>query len=264
MKWIGAVSWVLFLAATGSAGPIATYQFNGTYNANEGGIPALSPVIGTGGAATFSTDTVFGSTRSIVNLQGSPGTNLNTGLQLANATGVIPGSTYSVEFVFQFTQNPSGFRKIEDVSNRGSDNGFYAFGDKVTVFGDGLTGPVNSWTNLVYHHVVLTEGGGNVAVYVDGVQDFSGPDTVMIIPAGNALSLFIDDASNVEYSSSKVALVRLFDSTLTQGDVTTLFNNGSPVDLQPPATGTPEPSTAALLTAGLGLGGLLRRRYSRR
>jgi hypothetical protein len=143
--------------------------------------------------------------------------------------------------------------------------GFYANGDLVTVFGDGLSGPHSSWTNDVYHHVVLSRSAGTVAVYLDGVQEFSGADTVMSIPAGNALSLFLDDSSNVEYSSSRVALIRLFDSPLTSGEVSALFNNGSPLDIQPPAppTGAPEPTTAALLMAGFGLAGLLRRRYMR-
>jgi hypothetical protein len=38
---------------------------------------------------------------------------------------LLPSTNYAVELAFEFTQNPGGWRKILDVSNRASDSGFY-------------------------------------------------------------------------------------------------------------------------------------------
>src|SRR5262249_12732636 len=123
-------------------------------------------------------------------------------------------------------------------------------------------GPAGSWSNNVYQHVVMTDSGGAIKAYLNGALQASTTEAALNIPGGNPLSFFLDDSA-AEYSSSRVALIRLFDSPLTPGDVTALYNNGSPVDLQLGAAIAPEPGAMSLFAGALCIVAILRRRPGR-
>ncbi len=233
------------------ASPIASYTFNSNTSAQEGGQPALSIVLDGGAASSaFQTDTVFGSSRTVLSLTGVGGT--DAGLQLANATNTISGTIYSVEMIFEFTGGDSAWRKIEDVSNRTLDAGFYVSPSNVLdEFSNPLAG-ATTWTTGAYHDVVITDNSGTIAAYLDGTLQYSGSSTFMDIPASTALSFFLDDTatSKNEFSSSKVAFIGLYNSALQGSDVTALWNNASPSSLVGGAP-VPEPAVSFLVGAGL-------------
>jgi hypothetical protein len=87
-----------------------------------------------------------------------------------------------------------------------------------------------------------------VSVYLDNTLAISASTTVMNLPGGNPLNFFLDDfaTSTNEFSSSRVALINLFDAPLSASDVAGLFGNGDPL-----GTATPEPGSWALLCGGL-------------
>jgi hypothetical protein len=229
------------------AGPIptATYQFNNTTNADQGGIPALSQVLDGTATSAYVTDTVFGHSRTVLELTGSGGGN-NAGLSYSNAGPTLPTTSYAVELLFEFTANPGGWRKIIDVSNRVSDAGFYVNpASNLDIF---PVAGLQPWTNNIYHQVVLSVDAGTVSVYLDSALALSAPTAVMNLPGGNPLDFFLDDQATGfnEFSSSRVALISLFDAPLSASDVAALFGNGDPL-----ATATPEPGSWALLCGGL-------------
>ena len=64
------------------------------------------------------------------------------------------------------------------MQNRQSDSGFYVDPENnLDLFP--VSGSTAGWTNNVYHHVVLTEDGTNVNVYLDGVSQFTAPSGEM-------------------------------------------------------------------------------------
>jgi hypothetical protein len=230
------------------ASPVASYIFNGNTNAQQGGQPALSIVLDTGASSAYSTDTVFGGSRTVLGLTGISG--VNAGLQLANATSTISGTVYSAEMIFEFTGGDGAWRKIEDVSNRTLDAGFYVSPSNVLdefPVGGGAT----PWTTNAYHDVVVTDSGGIFTAYLDGVLQFSLASN-MDIPASTPLSFFLDDAATGkgEFSSSKVAFIGLYNSALLGSDVTALWNNGHPTSLGAAAS-VPEPAVSMLVGFGL-------------
>lgn len=103
--------------------PVATYLFSNTLAAQQVGRPGLTatnPLSQNG----FETANVFGQNRTVYHTSGTTTTSEQAGLTL-NTTGLLPSNTYSVEMVFSFSDRDSAWRRIIDVENRQSDNGFY-------------------------------------------------------------------------------------------------------------------------------------------
>jgi hypothetical protein len=212
----------------------------------------------------FESATVYGNTRQVFDWDGNASpAGSQAGLSL-DTTGLVPTNNYSVEMVFDLSDRAGAWRRILDVQNRASDAGFYldpANHLDVYPVGAGST----PWTNDAFHHVVLTDANtGTVKGYLDGNPEFTLSTNVMDINnPGNLLNFFLDN--NVgggigEYSDGQMALVRLYDTVLTDGQVRDLA--GDPFGPAPVGTpADPEPCSLALLASGaLPLSSLLRRR----
>lgn len=233
---------------------VATYLFQNNHNAQQGGAPALAQI----GTGVFGTDTVFGNSRTVLNNNGSAGVGNNAGLTLDTTSLLSSSTTYSVEMVFKFTERSGQWRKILDYSDRTSDSDFYVDpSNRLHFFNTGATGA--TWTNDVYHHVVLTDSAGTVNAYLDGTLAFTTSTALADLAnnPGHLLHFFVDDGATGfgEYSQSSVALVRLYNKTLSGSEVKDLAKD-------PFAPSVPEPAfyqMSALLTLG-GLGVLRMRR----
>lgn len=104
--------------------PVATYRFEDSLAAEEPGVPALVAVDPLG-LSGFVTADVFGSSRRVFRMNGNASPPAQqAGLSL-NATGLIAANSYTVEMVLQFVEGNGAWRRILDVQNRSSDNGFY-------------------------------------------------------------------------------------------------------------------------------------------
>lgn len=228
------------------AGVVATYEFNGTLNADQAGVAALTATNPLG-QNTFLTDSVDGNSRTVYGFRGATIPSLQAGLTF-DSTGLISSpDTYSVEMVFDFFGG-SGWRRIMDVANRGSDSGFYVDpSNNLDIFPVAGSGAL--FTASAYHYVVLTDNAGSVTAYLDGVAQFTASTTVMNISGTNLINFFLDNTvggGQGEYSKGNVALIRVSDSVLSAADIAALAENPFPA-----ASAVPEPTSMLLMGSSL-------------
>ena len=139
------------------------------------------------------------------------------------------------------------WRRILDVENRQSDNGFYVDpSNNLDIFP--FSGSTAAWINNVYHHVVLTNDGTTVKAYLDGVSQFSAATNIMNLNNANnpglLLGFFLDNVvagGQGEFSSGKIGLARLWDGVLSDSEAQQLANYPF----------VPEPSSMILAATGL-------------
>ncbi len=231
--------------ATATPAPVAQYDFNSNFASSVAGAPALVETnpLGTSG---FGTDTVFGTSRTVYNFNGNTTPSEQGGLSL-DTSGLLPSnSTYSVELVFKFTEHENAWRRIVDVQNRQSDNGFYVDpSNNLDIYPVAGGAP---FSNNVYHDVFLSNDNGVVSFYLDGSAQATVVTPVMNIDASNTVNFFLDNVvagGQGEYSSGSIALIRFYDVAIADNIPT-----------------VPEPGTYALLFAGLGVVGWAARRRS--
>jgi len=197
----------------------AEYLFSNNFTSSIAGAPALVPVDPLG-LNSFTSDTVNGSTRPVYAWNG----NANPVTQQAgftlDTTGLVPTNSYSVQLIFKLTQRDAAWRRLLDVENRQSDNGFYVDpGNHLAVYP--IISSVTPFTNHVYQDVLLTVGGGVVTAYLNGRQQFSGASTLMNINfynQGNTLGFFLDNViagGQGEFSNGNIALLRVFSGVAT-------------------------------------------------
>lgn len=215
-----------------AASPVATYELQSSFAAAEAGVPALVPV-DPQGESRFTTDTALGQVRTVwsFNGAGSPA-DQQAGLTL-EAAGLIPPHTYSVDFVAKLTDLAGAYRRLIDVQNRRSDNGFYIDpSNNLRVYPAG--GTTAAWTNGVYHHVVVTTDGTTVNAYLDGVSQFTSTTNLLNLdydPTNNPAQLmgfFLDNVAGGgqgEWSRGAVAFIRLWEGVLTPEEAHALAAN---------------------------------------
>jgi hypothetical protein len=213
-----------------AATAVATYRFNSTLAADQLGAPALTKIDPLG-LSGFENDTVLGAMRPVWRFEGNENpTNQQAGFTI-NTAGLVASNGYSVDLVFEFTQRDGAWRRIIDVENRQSDNGFYVNPqNNLHVFP--ISGSTSAWTNNVYHHVVLTNNGGTVAAYIDGVSQFSTNTAIMNIQNANnpnlLMGFFIDNVilgGQQEFSDGRVAFIRLWNGVLSSDDAHAVAND---------------------------------------
>lgn len=196
----------------------ADYKFKGNRNSSVPGAPALSNV--GPGANTFATENVDGVNRTVLRF---PEAN---GVELRNATSVIPRDRYTIVMKFRL-DDVAGYRRLINYVRSGSfaDDGLYDLAGSLTLVPVAfpLDAPIDPDE---YVNVVLTRSQqGRLRGYVDGVQQFdytANPgDPDGIISAQNILRFFRDNADRQE-SSGAVARIRLYDQAMTFEQVAAL------------------------------------------
>lgn len=245
----------------------ATFNFNNTLAADETGVPALVSVdpLGQNG---FEMATVFGVNRPVFKWDGNASpVNQQAGLTL-DTTGIITDPTaYSLELVFEFTQDNGSWRRIFDTTGRKADTGFYVEpGDRLQVYND-VTGTTNFVTNE-FHYIVMTVGSNSVKAYFDGQLELNSPTDKLNIQ-DPVVSFFIDNnlggPAETEFADGRVALIRLQDGVLSDSEIIDRAQDpfeapNNPPPPPPPPPAIPLPAAALMFFPTAGLAMLLRRK----
>jgi hypothetical protein len=203
-----------------------TYRFQNTLAAEEKGVPNLIPTDPLGRCG-FETATVFGHTQIVYRFSGNADPpNQQAGLSFDNRRGLLNKDNYTIEIVFVFDQHDNQWRRIVDVEDRQSDNGFYADpSNHLQIYP--YPGFGNTVTAGIYRHVVLAVSKtGKVSAYMDGGLQFTATTTIMNINnPRNVVHFFLDNnagpAQN-EFSDGKIALLRLYNDVLGDDQVARL------------------------------------------
>lgn len=203
-------------AGATEAAPVlkADYKFRNNRRSTSPAAPALFDC-GSGGTSTFATENVDGVNRTVLRF---PEAN---GLQLVDATSVIPRNRYTIVVKFRF-DDVTGYRRVIDFSRALSDDGPYVLNGQFVFHPNALDTPVNidadEWVNLV----LTRSQAGRLRGYVDGTQVFDVTDpTAGKIGELNTLRFFRDN-DNREESSGAVSRIRLYDNGMTPAQVAAL------------------------------------------
>ncbi len=227
MKKILTLSLLSFLLAFGlnnvtQAQQTYYYDFRNTLNESGGVGPTLN-VLGTGAFVNESLSELSCLSRPVY------GFTQNSGLQFDNtaANNFITG-TYSIEMYFQFLNN-SGFKRLIDFSNQGSDSGLYCTASQL-LFYDEITINTVAFVANQYVHLVVTrdDTSKDVNLYVDGalVGSFVDNDNIAVLNNSNFLNVFQDDTiSGGEARPGRIAILKLYDTAIDFNAVADSYNS---------------------------------------
>jgi hypothetical protein len=248
-----------------SATLVASYLFNNTLASSVAGAPNLV-LTDPSGTSGYITDNYGGGTRTVLHIGGANTPPSQQGGLTFNSTGLLTPDSYSVALSFRFEGGTSAWRRILDVRNRQSDNGFYVDPNNlIDIFPVAGSAAVPFVTNT-YENVVLIvgpSGPNNVHGYIQGVGSFTSTTDEMDIAnpdnPGNLINLFLDNViagGQGEWSASDIAVANFYNGILSADDVSAFNNN-------PTGTigggGVPEPATWLMMLVGFaGLGAALR------
>jgi len=182
----------------------------------------------------FVADTVLGATRTVWAFNGlaSP-PDQQAGLALVTP-GLVNAQSYSVDMVLELSGGDGGWRRLLDVQDRQSDDGFYVDpSNNLDIYR--ISGSTAAFTTGAYHHVAMTVDGTAampiVRAYLDGLLQFSSLTSEMALdadPANNpdqVLGIFLDNIAGGgqgEWSPGRVAILRLWDGVLTDAQAAAL------------------------------------------
>jgi PEP-CTERM motif len=242
---IAAIAAVSLSTAIGAqaATLVAQYNFNGNLHSSVAGAPDLIAVNPTG-TASFNAGGGYnwGGNTTVPANQG--------GLSFDNSGGLLTTNSYSIDLTFMFSGGTNAWRRIIDVQNRQSDNGFYVNpSNNLDVFP--VVGSAGNFSTGAFHDVLLTVGGGIVNAYLDGTPELTATTGVMDINnPQNLVNLFLDNVvagGQNEWSAGTINQALFYDGVVTPG-----------------VGAVPEPSTWAMMILGFaGIGFMAYRRKSK-
>jgi hypothetical protein len=183
----------------------------------------------------------------------------NQGPSLSSGITGTQTSVYSIMMYFSLT-DLSGYRKLIDFANLGSDAGFYNLSTDLDFYNYGASGTPDFVSNELATVVLTRDGSGTLTGYFGGVQKFSFDDSVnnwgVFTGTNNIINFFQDDGvtNHNEASAGAVKRIEIYDGALTSTEVAAID----------PTHSTPEPATWFLFAAGsLGVGLFGRKRLKR-
>lgn len=218
---------------------VGQYPFNNSFASTISGPPDLIPTDPLG-TSYFTNEVVRGTLETVYRFQGNRDNTQQAGLTL-NVGGLLPTNSYSVEMVVSLDA-ASGWRRMIDVKNRLSDSGFYVNPSSHLAVFPVQGGGAATFTPNEYHHVVMTvDPSGKVVGYINGQADFTFNTTLMNIdPVNPLMHFFLDNTSaggQQEFSSGKIAVLRLYNIPLTGEQVLALAGAAGTLPVPSPIPG---------------------------
>ncbi len=189
----------------------ADYQFQGNLNSSVAGAPAMSNLTGSGGANSFSADTVDGYARQTLRFPFNSGVAVNT-------AGLIPNNAFTIVMLFRVDEI-SGFRRVASFDNGTTDNGAYMQDGRLEFE---ATTNAAIFPNTYIQVVIVREASGIVRAYRDGGfrVNVANDGGAFQISGANILRFFQDDVlAPTEATAGNVARIRLYDAPMTTTQV---------------------------------------------
>jgi uncharacterized protein (TIGR03437 family) len=215
--------------AQGPASLISSYSFQGNLNPDRlGSVPltAIDPQ----GVGRFVRDTVLGEDRQVYEWGGGAASAQQGGLVYAGRD-LFTRNSYSVELLFTFISG-SGYRRVLDISNRTSDDGFYIDQNNRLNWYPAFQTITGATANGTYAHVVLTVHGNLMIYYINGTEvgrstaNFTGGNILETVNPNQLIHLFLDNTTGGitnEWAPGRIALFRVYNSVLTANQVSAIF-----------------------------------------
>ncbi len=209
--------WLPLLASTllgQSAALVGSYTFQNTLNSSLATAPALTASDPLGRNA-YVTEMVLGQMRSVYQFSGTAAEQAGLSFSAGN---VLNPLSYSFDMVFALTERSGTWRRIFDTLDRTSDRGFYLNPQNRFDFSRLRTGTA-AYEAGNYVHLTMSVGANRARVYVNGVLDIDlSTNSMNIDNPRRILHFFLDntsDTSRTDYSSGKIALLRLYTNELS-------------------------------------------------
>lgn len=205
---------------TPEAAPVlkADYRFANNLNSSVAGARPLTNT-GAQGTNTFATENVEGVQRRVMRFPAG------NGVQLSNASTVIPRDRYTIVVRVRFDDITSFTRVINFTKNASPDTGVYLAQGRFWYYPldggayDSVADP-DEWVDIA----VTRGSGGLMRGFVDGIEVWEeAAPTAGLTNSANLIRFFRDNGSGVgETHSGAVSRIRLWNKPLTPAQVTAL------------------------------------------
>ena len=217
---------------------VASYNFNNTLNPTELNafpLTAIDPI----SQNRFLEDIVFGQSKIVYRFDGNTNADENSGLAL-KTTGLFTeeNPAYSLEMLVKFDQTATnnGYITLFDTHNRQQGNSLFITPNNQAIgFSRHSTFQTeNTVSANTYHHIIITvekiagEELNHVTIYLNGEAVFNNAINTINLnqyPENpEQLIHFFADAitEGADFSDGHVALIRLYNQTLSADEVTVL------------------------------------------
>ncbi len=222
LKQVSALTFIIFGFVVPLMGQSLTFEFHNTLVESNNASPALN-VLGTG---SFQVDSLTDYTcipKVVYHFDKDQGLQFDN-----NSAGNFLSDTYTIEMYFKFDSD-MGFRRIIDFSNGTSDSGLYATGFSVDYF-DAIIVNNTALSLGNYAHIGLSRDSTTdvVDLFINGSLQGTFIDTgrIAVLNSSGMLNFFQDDlALPGETSSGNIALLKLYNYTLSASEVLDNYNN---------------------------------------
>lgn len=203
---------VFNVSGSSSSTLVADYQFQNSLNSTAGNPPALLNL----GGNSFASVGVDNRVRRALKFDS------NNGVAMFSTAGVVSNQSYTVVVLFSLNQTFDNYRLL-DFKNGTSNNGLYCSFDRVVFTSKGGSDNRVLTPNNFVQLAMSRNTAGNVAVYVNGISQFSFVDTNSdALLEGNTLRFFRDNAGDGEASAGFVARIRLYNTALSSNEIAAL------------------------------------------